>query len=107
MGSHNPGRFRKEGREAYEPHCDPKDFNPYKSDSFWDKAHSGDWLEGWAEGEAYYEEESEHAEYMVMATYPDELQQNEAGEITLRNINSCHDMPIELEIDGVVYKPQF
>jgi hypothetical protein len=108
MGSHNPGRFRREGREAFEPHCDPNDFNPYKGISFWDKSHTGDWLEGWKEAEKAHVFESEETteDYMVMARYPDDTEE-EAGEITLRTIINCTDMPIELEIDGVTYKPEF
>ena len=110
MGSHNPGRFRKEGREAFEPHCDPEDFNPYNKKTFWGRSNYENWLEGWQEAQAEYmiaPEEEEEEDYMVAVTYPDEIGQEEAGYITLRTIKSCHDMPIELEIDGVVYKPQF
>jgi hypothetical protein len=108
MGSHNPGRFRKEGREAFEPHCDPADLNPYTKDTFWDKSHSPHWLEGWQDAEKAFKFESEETteEYMVMARYPDDTEE-EAGEINLRTIIVCTDMPIELEIDGIVYKPEF
>ena len=108
MGNYSPGRFRKQGREAFEPHCNPNDFNPYLNDSNWyNQFNRQHWLEGWKEAEAAYVEPEEEEEYMVMATYPDELNQEEAGYITLRTINSCHDMPTELEIDGVTYYPKF
>ena len=108
MGSHNPGRFRREGREAFEPGVNPMDINPYTSGSFWDKSNSPHWLEGWEEARKAYEADLENFEenYWVTARYPDDTE-DMVGEISLRRINSCHDMPIELEIDGVVYKPEF
>lgn len=51
MGSRSPGRYRKEGREAYEPDGDPDHCCPYKS--AW--GHRDDWMEGWKQGEAQYE----------------------------------------------------
>ena len=110
MGNFNPGRFRKEGREAFEPGVDSDLVNPYlEKKNFYAEFNSNHWKEGWDEAKEAHKFESEETteEYMVMATYNDELSQEEAGEITLRTIISCHDMPIELEIDGVVYKPQF
>ena len=110
MGSRNPGRFRREGREAFRPEMSPEDLNPYTRDTFWDKSHAEHWLEGWKEAEDSYIEEMKDPEseedYLVMAKYPDG-EEVDAGEITLRAIKSCRDMPIELEIDGVVYKPEF
>ena len=110
MGNHSPGRYRKQGREAFEPHCDPDDFNPYikKVPNFWDAGHAADWREGWNEAEKAHTFESEETteEYMVMARYPDDTEE-EAGEINLRTIICCTDMPIELEINGVTYKQEF
>jgi len=57
MGNYNPGRFRKEGREAFEPNCNPDDLNPYlKSKGFWADSNAGNWLEGWKEAEEAFEE---------------------------------------------------
>ena len=56
MGNYNPGKFRREGREAFEPYCDPADFNPYlDSKSFYAEGNAGDWLEGWKEAEAIHD----------------------------------------------------
>ena len=108
MGN-SPGKYRREGREAFQPCCDPNDLNPYITQhSFYAEYHSRDWMEGWKEAEKAFKFESEETteDYMVMARYPDDIEE-EAGEINLRTIINCHDMPIELEIDGVTYKPEF
>lgn len=101
MGSNNPGRFRREGREAFEPGCDPDDVCPYMSDSFWDRSHYGHWIEGWREAEAAYEPEDDQQEYWVMGTYVDGTEE-QIGEIITRP----GEMPIELEIDGIIWKPE-
>ncbi len=108
MGSHTPSRFRREGREAFDPNTTPEEINPYikRVPNFWSISNSENWLEGWREAEASYVEPDDCSDYTVMARYSDD-QEEEAGDISLRIINSCHDMPIELEINGVVYKPEF
>jgi hypothetical protein len=45
-------------------------------------------------------------EYVVTAIYSDGEEQ-EVGSLSLNIIHSCKDMPVELEIDGVIYKPEF
>lgn len=45
-------------------------------------------------------------EYSVYATYEDGSTED-LGEVFMRKIHTVQDMPVELEIDGVTYKPQF
>ena len=49
MANNNPGRYRKEGREAFVPEDNPESCCPYSNNpnSFWN--HRDDWLEGWGE----------------------------------------------------------
>ena len=110
MGSRNPGRYRREGREAFEPNVDPLDVNPYlNKKGFWWILRAAHWMEGWREAENHYipEQDDGYQPYMVMAKYADDCGEEEAGTLDLRIIHTCQDMPIELEIDGVVYKPEF
>ncbi len=46
------------------------------------------------------------ADYEVYGTFPDGTEEC-IGNVTLPEKLTVLDMPIELEIDGVVYKPQF
>ena len=56
--SETPSKRRSKGREAFEPGCDPLDFQPYKKGT-WDYDYNlDDWLEGWHEAEAAYEEQA-------------------------------------------------
>lgn len=52
-------RFRHEGREAFQPGEDPKDYFRYKEGSWDYKYHFDDFLEGWEEAEAEYVTEQE------------------------------------------------
>ena len=45
-------------------------------------------------------------DYWVMVRYTDDTEEH-AGDIELREIKTIEDMPIEIEINGVVYKPEF
>ena len=45
-------------------------------------------------------------EYEVHATFSDG-EEKMIGTVELNNVETVHDMPTELEIDGVVYYPQF
>jgi hypothetical protein len=61
MGNNNPGKYRKEGREAFEPECDPENSCPYSHDVW---SHREDWFEGWREAEAMERaERAQQAEY--------------------------------------------
>lgn len=46
-------------------------------------------------------------EYEIFVRYEPDEDQVSAGELVLKQINSVSDMPIEIEIDGVVYYPEF
>lgn len=66
MGSHNPGRYRREGREAYEPNSDPKELCPYRSDTFWDISCRNYWREGWEEAAAVEKQPSSYDKYELI-----------------------------------------
>ena len=55
MGKHSPGRFRKEGREAYMPGVDnPEDYFDWPKKSWHYKYNLPYFLEGWKEAESDY-----------------------------------------------------
>ena len=63
MGYNNPGRYRKEGREAFCIDEIPEDSCPY-SNEIW--SHKDDWLEGWEQGRKEYEAVSlEEKQYAI------------------------------------------
>ncbi len=55
MGNNNPGRYKKEGREAFMPGVgNPEDYFNYPKDSWLCKYYIKDFLEGWNEAEKDY-----------------------------------------------------
>ena len=47
MGNNSPSRYRREGKNAFEPYCDHLDFCPYNGKSFWSESNKSHWLDGW------------------------------------------------------------
>lgn len=57
MGKNNPGRFRREGREAFIPGEDPTRWNPYmRSSAFGAEMRRNEWASGWEQARQEYEE---------------------------------------------------
>ncbi len=56
MGNRNPGRYRKEGREAFHPDELPNDICPYAVNI--SSSCKTAWYEGWYEAKRAYESES-------------------------------------------------
>lgn len=54
MSSRNPGRYRKEGREAFIPHANPLDFNPYRNSIGSLGMKHDEWNDGWRQAEKAY-----------------------------------------------------
>ena len=54
-----PSKRRRRGREAFEPGCDPMDWQPYKVGSWGYRMYLDDWLDGWKEAEKTFNEEEE------------------------------------------------
>ena len=52
--SETPSKRRRKGREAFEPDCDPMDFQPYKVGSWNYNMFLQDFLDGWKEEEKLY-----------------------------------------------------
>ena len=102
--SETPSKRRRKGREAFEPGVDPNDFNPYlheQKDEWFSAVHAQDWWAGWIEAQEIADVKDESQEYWVTATFND-LSEEQIGEVTFDSSNP----PIELEIDGVTYKPE-
>lgn len=59
MGNNNPGRYRKEGRNAFISGEDANDSCPYV-DTIW--SHRDDWIEGWMEAQKGYDQEQKEKE---------------------------------------------
>lgn len=96
-----PSKRRREGRRAFEDGAQLED-NPWRAESY-----AEDWDEGWREAAMAAEEVEEETEYTVFATW-NHGNQEDLGELEFGiNFKNCLDMPTELEIDGVVYKPEF
>ncbi len=59
MGNQSPSRFRRLGREAFEPMTDPMEVQPFKKGSWGYKFHLPHWIEGWLQAKAQYEQDVE------------------------------------------------
>ena len=106
--SKTPSKRRREGAIAFNQGASIED-NPYRNElkeQWFADDYANDWDDGWKKAQEEDEALSEEQEYWVTATYPDGTEE-QVGSLDLRPIHTCHDMPIELEIDGVIYKPQF
>ena len=54
-----PSKRRRLGRQAFEPDCDPMDFQPYNKDFWGYDIYLTDWIQGWNEEKERYEAEQE------------------------------------------------
>lgn len=68
--SRPPGKYRRDGREAFEPGGNPEDYWPHKRGGWMEEYHMGDFIDGWNEAKEDAENEKAWKEPVVQE-YPE------------------------------------